>query len=141
MLMRAFLLSVLTITLFCPGCGLQEVRGPYGGIYRAMDCGWDNTDGGYQAEIRRYYVATHPGLSETTADNILGKTISLGMTSEEVRYAWTYWKSSEGYDPVEINRSVGSWGVHEQWVLGNYTRNSEVKYLYFENGVLTSWSN
>ncbi len=34
--------------------------------------------------------------------------------------------------PDDINRSVGRWGVHEQWVYGN-------KYLYFENGILTSW--
>ncbi len=92
-----------------------------------MDCGWDNSGGGYQAEIRRYYVATHPELSEARAEKILCETISLGMTSEEVRYAWTYWISSEGRDPIKINRSVGSWGVHEQWVLGNCTRNSKVK--------------
>jgi hypothetical protein len=35
----------------------------------------------------------------------------------------------------EINRTVGSWGVHEQWV---YTNNF---YLYFENGKLTSYQN
>lgn len=35
--------------------------------------------------------------------------------------------------PKEINRSVGSWGVHEQWVYGNDI------FLYFENGKLTSW--
>ena len=34
--------------------------------------------------------------------------------------------------PDDINRSVGSWGVHEQWVYGD-------EYLYFENGKLTSW--
>ena len=34
--------------------------------------------------------------------------------------------------PNDINKSTGSWGVHEQWVYRN-------KYLYFENGKLTSW--
>ena len=34
--------------------------------------------------------------------------------------------------PDDINRSVGPWGVHEQWVYG-------YKYLYFEDGSLTSW--
>jgi hypothetical protein len=34
--------------------------------------------------------------------------------------------------PVDISKSVGSWGVNEQWVYGD-------KYLYFAKGVLTSW--
>lgn len=36
--------------------------------------------------------------------------------------------------PNDINRTVGSWGVHEQWVYDNL-------YLYFENGKLTSYQN
>lgn len=36
--------------------------------------------------------------------------------------------------PSDINKSVGSWGVHEQWVYGE-------EYLYFENGILTSYQN
>lgn len=51
--------------------------------------------------------------------------IWLGMT-EEMALA------SRGA-PDSINRDVGSWGVHEQWVYGDST------YLYFENGILTSW--
>lgn len=61
----------------------------------------------------------------------------------------TYNKLKEGYywtgmnrematislgNPKEINRTVGSWGVHEQWVYDNI-------YLYFENGKLTSYQN
>jgi hypothetical protein len=38
-------------------------------------------------------------------------------------------------DPEDINRTVGSWGVREQWVYSNEN------YLYFENGILTSWQN
>lgn len=52
-------------------------------------------------------------------------TIRLGMTDDEVIRRWG--------DPEKINRSVGSWGVHEQWVF------SSGNYLYFENGILTSW--
>ena len=48
----------------------------------------------------------------------------LGMRDEEVRASWG--------PPIRINRSVGSWGVHEQWVYPG--RN----YLYFKNGSLTS---
>lgn len=59
------------------------------------------------------------------ATKIINKEIWLGMTSEMAIL-------SRG-KPVDINRSVGSWGVHEQWVYyGNL-------YLYFENGTLTSW--
>ncbi|EMQ93772.1 hypothetical protein D778_01533 [Xanthomarina gelatinilytica] len=36
--------------------------------------------------------------------------------------------------PKDINRTVGSWGVHEQWVYDGI-------YLYFENGKLTSYQN
>jgi hypothetical protein len=35
--------------------------------------------------------------------------------------------------PKDINKTVGSWGVHEQWVYENNT------YLYLENDRLTSW--
>lgn len=38
---------------------------------------------------------------------------------------------SRGY-PKDINRTVGSWGIHEQWVYDG-------AYLYFENGYLKSW--
>jgi predicted nuclease with TOPRIM domain len=40
---------------------------------------------------------------------------------------------SLGY-PNDINRSVGSWGVNEQWVYDG-------KYLYFENGKMSSYQN
>ena len=61
---------------------------------------------------------------------IVEQKISLGMTHGMVL-------TSLG-SPSDINRSVGSWGVHEQWVYrtGDYSAN----YLYFEDGILTSWS-
>ncbi len=40
---------------------------------------------------------------------------------------------SLGY-PNDINRTVGTWGVHEQWVYSN-----KGIYLYFENGRITSY--
>lgn len=37
--------------------------------------------------------------------------------------------------PDDINRTVGSWGIHEQWVFaGGF-------YCYFENGILKSYQN
>ena len=52
-----------------------------------------------------------------------GKAV-IGMNREQVKLAWG--------NPRDINRTVGSWGVHEQWVYAN-------SYLYFKNGVMTSF--
>ena len=60
------------------------------------------------------------------AQRILSGIIWLGMKDEMARI-------SKG-SPTKINRTVGSWGVHEQWVY-----DSQNLYLYFENGILTSW--
>ena len=53
------------------------------------------------------------------------KKIMIGMTKEMVLDSWG--------KPKDINRTVGEWGVHEQWIYSLDT------YLYFENGKLTSW--
>lgn len=39
--------------------------------------------------------------------------------------------------PEKINRSVGRWGIREQWVFDKLNR----LYLYFENGILVSYQN
>ncbi len=50
--------------------------------------------------------------------------VFIGMNKAQVIACWGR--------PIDINRTAGSWGIHEQWVYdGNY--------LYFENGVLRSW--
>jgi hypothetical protein len=59
------------------------------------------------------------------AKKILAEKIWLGMTDEMAKESWG--------NPKDINRSVYTWGVHEQWVYESST------YLYFENGKLTSW--
>jgi hypothetical protein len=55
---------------------------------------------------------------------IIDNKILLGMTDEQVRMAWG--------KPETINRSVGSWGIHEQWAYGS-------TYLYFENELLKNY--
>ena len=52
------------------------------------------------------------------------KQIELGMTQCAAIASWGY--------PERSNQSVGSYGVHDQWV---YPAN----YLYFESGILTSY--
>lgn len=65
------------------------------------------------------------GCSRDVAESINNRHIQLGMTKEMVVDAIG--------KPYDINRTGGSFGVHEQWCYrGNV-------YLYFENGVLTSW--
>ena len=51
---------------------------------------------------------------------------AIGMTPEMVR-------ASLG-SPNDVNRTVGSWGVHEQWVY-----DKKDLYIYFENGKVTSF--
>ncbi len=58
------------------------------------------------------------------AQRIIDKKIWLGMSNEMARESWG--------EPNDINRTVGRWGVHEQWVYDG-------TYLYFENGKLTGW--
>jgi hypothetical protein len=58
------------------------------------------------------------------ANKILAGKIWLGMSSEMAKESWGL--------PEQNNRTVGTWGTHEQWVYGD-------TYLYFENGTLTSW--
>lgn len=57
---------------------------------------------------------------------ILQSKVRLGFTSEMCRYSWG--------NPSDINKTTGSYGVHEQWVY-------EDSYLYFENGILTTIQN
>jgi hypothetical protein len=58
--------------------------------------------------------------------------ILLGMTANMVRLSLG--------PPGHINKSVGSWGVHEQWVYeGPGSGSYGYDYLYFENGIVTSW--
>ena len=60
----------------------------------------------------------------TIATRLINKEIWIGMTKDmAIESCGVIFKN---------NRSVGSWGVHEQWVYSSRT-------LYFENGKLTSW--
>lgn len=52
------------------------------------------------------------------------RKIMIGMTRKQASLSWG--------EPVKVNKSVGSWGVKEQWVYGN-------QYLYFTNGKLDSF--
>lgn len=78
-----------------------------------------------QQKRRMQFVLDNPKIKKKYKEAINNGEIMLGMTDAMVIASWDY--------PEDINRTVDSWGVHEQWVYPGYT------YLYFENGKLTSW--
>lgn len=81
---------------------------------------------GSYADLSRRYQAVkgNPSWAKEFRQCILEGIVKLGMTDKQVVAAWG--------TPSKINRSVGQWGVHEQWIYRN-------KYLYIENGKLTSF--
>ena len=54
---------------------------------------------------------------------IMDSKVRIGMDDKSCRLSWG--------EPKKINKTTGSFGVHEQWVYEN-------SYLYFENGKLTA---
>lgn len=63
---------------------------------------------------------------ETYTDLILKKKVKIGMSKAMVEESWG--------KPNEINKTSGSFGVHEQWVYKD-------QYLYFKNEKLTTIQN
>lgn len=77
-----------------------------------------------QIAKRKSYLIEKYG--SRVANQILNREIWIGMT---------YKMAIESLgDPDDINSTVGSWGVHQQWVYSDMDF-----YLYFKNGKLTSW--
>lgn len=63
--------------------------------------------------------------AEKKRADLAAHKIWLGMTKSEAEISLG--------KPYDINRTVGSWGTHEQWCYDGGL------YLYFENGSLKSW--
>ena len=59
------------------------------------------------------------------------KKIRIGMSEEALIASWGR--------PRKINRSVGSYGVHKQYVYGSYSKYSSPAYVYVDNGKVSSW--
>ena len=53
------------------------------------------------------------------------RKVRIGMTQDEAIISMG--------KPYDINRTVGSYGTHEQWCYNGGV------YLYFEDGILSSW--
>ncbi|WP_430816160.1 hypothetical protein [Carboxylicivirga sp. RSCT41] len=73
-------------------------------------------------EQRKKDIVAKYGL--INGEKVLDGYVWIGMTKEMLI-------DSKG-NPDDINRSVGSWGVHEQWVYHSI-------YVYLEDGVVTSY--
>lgn len=80
-----------------------------------------------ETQEREHRTALYRKYGKATAQLILQGKVRIGMTREMCREAWGA--------PDDINRTSGSWGVHEQWVYGLGS------YLYFENGILDAIQN
>lgn len=85
------------------------------------------------AERRRaWYLENAPSLSDAMRDCIRQGKVRLGMSYDEVHASWGW--------PQDVSRSVGPYGSHSQWVYRTEIGFSyETKYLYLDNGTLTSW--
>lgn len=83
------------------------------------------------AHRRENFIKENPNISGWIKSAIMDGKVMRDMTSEEVIASWGY--------PNRVNRSVGSWGVHEQWVYGFYDIYTRPIYIYFERGRVTSW--
>lgn len=76
---------------------------------------------------RNSFISENPQISETFKRQILNGQISIGMTREMAEASWG--------KPSDINRTVTSNLVREQWVYGSIRSR---RYLYFSNGILNT---
>ncbi len=83
---------------------------------------------GYIAFNDRYFFnqdPIDPKWDKAVIEMVKQRKIKIGMTEQQALLSWG--------KPERVNKSVGSYGVHEQWVYGRG------QYVYMENGKLTSF--
>jgi len=78
---------------------------------------------------RMLYLLRNPNVKEKHAELIKKGDACIGMSESDVQ-------ASIGA-PTDISTSVGKWGVHKTYI---YRIGRKSMYLFFENGILTSWS-
>jgi len=69
-------------------------------------------------------------IDERIKKAIKNRRVVTGMSKEDVIKSWG--------QPRDINRTVTSGCVHEQWCYRDVLEGTD-RYVYFENGVVTSW--
>ena len=91
--------------------------------------GWDKeTKEKYRKAVLDEVFRRNSHWSSEVKSDIRKRYVHIGMTKDQVLISWGR--------PNDINRTVGTWGTHEQWVYGE-TLNR--RYLYFQDGIMTSF--
>lgn len=85
----------------------------------------------YRNELMFEEARTRGLITDDEIRLIKEKKIRIGMSETALIASWGY--------PSKINRSVGSYGVHKQFVYESYSKYSSPTYVYVENGKVRSW--
>lgn len=94
----------------------------HGNILREEEIAKERQEEKRQEAIKRERLTQSYG--EQIAARIIGREVWLNMTKEMAIDSWGY--------PDDVKRTVNRSGVYEQWVYDS-------AYLYFTDGILTSW--
>ena len=78
---------------------------------------------------KEFYNMLVQEFGQKDADSMLNNRLRIGMSKKAVKYMLG--------EPNRTNTSHGTWGTHEQMV---YEKNYD-KYIYIDNGVVSSWQN
>lgn len=98
-------------------------------VFQDKPCAGSNEQTKQIREKQNVYKNTQEKIEREKAERAARKEPKLGMTAAQAE------KSTWGY-PDKTNRTTGVYGVKEQWVY--YVRPGLSKYLYFDNGILTT---
>jgi hypothetical protein len=134
-------LCLSLVALIFSGCETPEQRQKQ----RQRSQQWETN---YNADVAKYVTRT--GTSDRVASNVRGKSLFIGMSRNSVYYALrltgrednntlkTTRLSPGGRNgPIEVNRTVTASGTYDQWVMPDGF--SGPKYIYIDDGILTSW--
>lgn len=135
-LMVACLMSLLALS----GCITAEKLVNFTDEELAQYRQYHRGEGLYNSEMksrRQIAVNKHPEWKEEIKQAILEGTVLIGMTEEQVKVNWG--------KPDKINTTVSYLRKHEQWIYGYRKSYGDTsywvpkEYLYFDNGILTSF--
>ena len=114
--------GILLVAFSTTSHAVQKCTDATGAVsYQAAPCP------GQGAALKLDPVPASDPVEVRRANAVASGKVSVGMSADQVRRAWG--------TPGKVNKSVGSYGTHEQWV---YDRGeSRFQYVYVDNGVVT----